>query len=516
MLEKNSDMDPNSIDESDNQLYINPNRDARSSLRSRVVRGGAWMLISNIANNVSFALALYILARLLTPGDYGLVGILISYNIFINHITELGLGAAIVQRASLQDTHINTVFWTNLFMGLGLCLVSVLIAPLAGKYFHSTNLISAFAITSISFILYSLSVVQRSLLIKSLTFWQIGIAEISSAFSLSIVAAVLALLGAGIFSIVGGMLVRAVVYLLFLWKLSSWRPKREWEYSAFRQMISFGGWVLFTFILTQLYANLDQVIVGGVLGNTMLGFYTLAFQLMTYPRSTLLPILTRTAFPAFSLVQEEENAFRNMYCKMINIIALVMFPLLSLLALVGEDFITVFFGQKWSNSILPLQILCIAGLFYSVYSPSTIIYQAKGRAELGTKQEFLRTMMMFISLIVVVRYGILAVAISVAIYAGISTLFFQRWVNRLIGLRTLDWIGSLWPAGSGSVIMVLSAFVVQALLYAIDSFPPLASLAITCTIGAISYFAYLWIFHRRSLTNIMQLFHLLIPHSTAT
>jgi O-antigen/teichoic acid export membrane protein len=369
------------------------------SLKHQAFRGGVWMFGSMIFSNAFLMITLWILARLLSPDDYGLIGILSTYTIIIMHFSELGLGAAIVQKVDLQPIHISTVFWSNLVLGVILCITGVFAAPYIGSFFHSDKLILAFSITSVTIILYSLSVVQRSLLSRSLTFKLLAITEILSAGILTIVASIAASAGAGIFSFVAGILARSLVTLVLLWKLNSWRPERAWNYPAFIEMISFGKWVVITSMVNQLFVNIDIFFVGRVLGPAMLGFYTLAKQLMSYPRSAIIPILTRIAFPVLSKMQQDDEKFRRAYHKMNFMIAFVMFPFFSLLMVVTSNFIVSVFGTKWLPSIEPLRILCIYAILYSISGPTIVVCQAKGRPDLGAKIFVINTIVLALSLV---------------------------------------------------------------------------------------------------------------------
>ena len=469
------------------------------------------MFVAMGLSNAFLALTLWILARYLAPEEYGLIGILSTYTIIILHLSEMGLGAAIVQKADLQSIHVSTVFWSNLVLGLILCILGFVVSPFVGYFFHSDDLIIAFSITSLTIILYSLSVVQRSLLSRALIFKHLAIIEVLSAAGLTIVAFGAASMGAGIFSFVAGVITRGLVMLILLWRFNSWRPERKWNYSAFLEMIGFGKWVVFTTFLNQIFVNVDILFVGRVLGPAMLGFYTLAYQLMSYPRAAILPILTRIAYPVLSLMQQDERVFKSAYFKLLFLIALVMFPLFSLLMVVTSDFILGVFGTKWTATIEPLRILCVFAMLYSINGPTIMVCQAKGRPDLGAKLFLINIFLLVISLFFGVKFGIVGVAYTVSIYAIISTIYFQRWVNKLINISYTDLLKSIFPALFGSLVMVIGAFGMQMLLNSVFQWLPIISLFITCLFSLIIYLVYLWVFHRKSMVYFIGLFKSILP-----
>jgi O-antigen/teichoic acid export membrane protein len=512
----NSNLSTAEDKQSEGKEFSEENSYNQLTIQHRAVKGGIWMFGSTLLGYGSFALTFWVLARLIAPDDYGLIGILSTYTIIIFQLSELGLGAAIIQKADLNPIHISTVFWSNLVLGIALCVISISAAPLVGNFFHSNILISAFSLTSITIILYSLSVVQRSLLSRSLTFKKIAIAEGLSSGSFLLVTSTLAFFGTGIQSFVIGLLVRGLIFSSMLWKLNSWRPKFVWNYSAFLEMARFGKWVVTTSITNQLYVNIDYLFVGRFLGPSILGYYTLAYQLMSYPRLAILPILTRIAFPVLSLLQKDDISFLRMYSRMIYLISLFMFPLFSLLIVVTPDFIMGVFGAKWIPSILPLQILCISGIAYSLTGPTIMVCQAKGRSDLGAKQFIIRTIILPICLFIGVRYGMVGVAITVSVFASLSTIFFQRWVNNLIGINFTDFAKLILPAMQGSLVIIFSAFSIQFIMHNIIKILPFFSFIMTSLVAGLSYCLYMWIFHRKAMISIFNLLLSILPNSRAT
>ena len=474
------------------------------SVSRRAIRGSVWSAASVLASSVSFLVTLWVLARLLTPDDYGMVGILISYTLMINNVSELGLAAALIQKPDLSDVHTSTVFWTNLAVAVALCLLGILLAPLVGVFFRNPRIITAFTIISLSFILHSVGVVPRSLLSKSLAFRPIAISEIVSAGSLMVVASLLAILGAGVYSIVGGVLARTMCYSALLWILGRWRPRLLWDRSALSGMYRFGSAVMGASIVNNYNSNIGFLVVGRGLGSTALGYYTLAYQLMAYPRVALQPFIVRVAFPALSIVQQDDSAIRKMYCRMVSMLTLLNFPFMSLLLVLAPYLIRVFYGEKWTEAILPLQILCLGGAILNVAGTWIAVYQAKGRADIGLKQGLITAVLLTILVVVGSRFGMVGVAVATTLYAWLFVPIFQVWINRLISLRHVDFLQSVAPAAVGSAIAAFAAFSVQKVVTDVWHSPDLVTLILGALSGAVSYMGYLWLFHRKNLLELLR------------
>lgn len=428
--------------------------------KEQVVNSVSWTGLSQVVTQSLQFIVTVILARLLIPKDFGIVGLSILFIGLVAILGEVGFGAALIQKKDADHKDLSTVFW----LGIGVGFLSFAIAsgfsPLAARFFHNANVRVVIIAASLGFIINSIGAVQKVLLTKGLLFKKLAAAEIGAVFIYGTVSITLALLGAKVWSLVIGSLCRSFVEVCMLWYLSSWRPSFRVSKESIRQLFGFSANVWGFNILNYVRENIDNIVIGRVLGATALGYYTLAYNLANLPRRQLTNIIGRVSFPAFAKIQDQDEYFRRIYLKVVRYISLVSFPILAGLGVLAPEFIKLVYGQKWALTILPLQILCGAGMLYSLGTTVGSIYLAKGRPDIQFKVGIFALLVLTAMVFKGVSYGVTGVAASVLIYTIVSLLAGQAFANALIKLRMLDYIRAILPAtlNTGCMLIVLIAF----------------------------------------------------------
>jgi len=475
-----------------------------SSLSHRAVRGVIWTGSSQLIRQIFSWLVTVVLARLLVPEDFGIVGMTAIFTGFIGQINELGLSAAIIQKKDLTDSHLHTSFWTSLAAGVMLCGVSIGLSPLAADFFNKPLVQPVMAVSSAGFIIGSFGIVHRAILKKKLEFKKIAAAEIGGTVAYGLVAISLAFAGKGVWSLVGGGLSKSFVSVLVLYKSYNWYPRAHFNYSRFKDLFRFGRNVMGANLVQYSASNIDYLIVGKLLSASALGYYTFAYNLATFPLRKISSAVTKVTFPAFSEVQDDNVRLRRAYLKSITYISLITFPLLACLFAVAPEFVKVIYGEKWGPAILPLQILCIAGALYSVGTTVGSIYLSKGRADLEFKLSWFRLVALGAMAAAGARFGIVGVASAVTIYCIVSLLIFQTVANSLIFLRMRDYILALLPAtlGSTAVVAVVTGY---RQLQGILGFGDVTLLITSIPVGVVTYFGVLKLANVKAFSEIITL-----------
>lgn len=462
------------------------------NLTTKTIIGVSWSGMSSIvAQGFQFAVMI-ILARLLVPDDFGIIGMALIFTALIQTVNELGLSAAIIQRKNINEKHLSTSFWISIFMGIILCAITVIASPFIADFFKESLVQSVVSILSIGFILGSLGVVHRALLEKKIDFKGIAITETSAAALSGIVSIVLAILGYGVWSLVIGSLMGSFTRSALLWITCSWRPSMIFDLKSFEDLFGFGKNVMGSRILNYISANVDYLLIAKFLDATSLGLYTLAYKMAVFPLSRISSIITRVTFPTFSTIQDDNTKLRQGYLKAIKYTSLITFPLLAGLAAVAPVFIPIAIGEKWIPMVLPLQILCIAGAFKSIGTHVGSILLSKGRSDIQFKWNIFASIAIVIAVLIGVRYGIDGVAISITIMSLSLFLVIQKITNRLIDLRFYDFFKALYPATVGSCILIVSALAFQRLSIFIP-LQDIASLMGSIVNGVIFYLFAIWI-----------------------
>ncbi len=474
------------------------------SLMRLVVRGVFWNGIAQVlAQGLQF-IVLAILARLLFPEDFGVLGMAMVFIGLVITVNELGLGAAIIQRKHIEDKHLSTSFGISLAAGAVLCIIAIVVSPFIAGFYNTELVKPIICILSIGFIFGPLGAIHRSLLEKQLDFKSIAISEAGAAILSGAVSVSLAFTGFGVWSLVIGQLVGSLLRAVLLWVRCRWRPSLSFSFSHFKELFGFGANVMGSNSLNYVQQNADYLIVGRFLGASALGFYTLAYQLATFPLTRLSWLVTRVTFPAFSVIQDDNIALRQGYLKVIKYISLVTFPLLAGLLVVAPEFVPVVFGAKWMPMILPLQILCLAGVLRSVFTTVGSILLSKRRADIVFKWSILMAIGMPIAVLVGVRYGMVGVAVAVTVWHYLAWPIIQKITNRLIDLSFYNYFKALFPAITSSIIMVASVWLFQRLSLLI-SLQAIISLVISIIVGAIVYMLAVRMIDKNSLKEIRLL-----------
>lgn len=449
--------------------------------------------MSNIFSNLLSFLITAILARLLLPSAFGIVGMA---NLFIGImavINELGLSAAIIQRKEITEDHLSTAFWPNLFEGVLLCAITILFSRLIAAFFENSLVQPVLVLLSVNFVISSLSIVHGALLRRNLDFKRISAANVISTLVLGIVSVSMALSGYGVWSIVLGTISGGASGTLMLWFLCPWRPSVKFNLRSFRGLFDFGINILGIRVLGYLRSNVDYLIVSQFLGSSALGYYTLAYNLMVFPMTRISGGIFEVVFASFSRIQEDNLRLRRAYLKTITYITVVTFPLVVGMFITAPELIRTVYGEKWSNSILPLQIMCVAGLIKSVGTTLGPVLRSKGRPDIELKWNMLVLIFLTVAIVIGTRYGIAGVALGVTLTTLGNFPLIQSITNSLIDLKVRDYLSSLQPATLCSASMAVGLMAYRQINTTLLGLSDPLLLVSSIVVGAIIYLGVLWL-----------------------
>ncbi len=407
-----------------------------TEMRQRVLSGLGWSGTTRfLQQGLQFVISV-ILARLLGPREFGLVGMVLVFTGFASVLCDMGLGASLIQRQQISDRHLNAVFWVNVSAGTLLTLLFGLAAPLIAAFYDEPVLRWLTSAIALNFLLGSLSVVQDALLTRSLNFRTKFWIESVSLLVSALVAVFLAFSGAGVWSLVGQSITATAVRVGMMWGLSSWRPSMSFDPSTLRDLMGFGGNLMASNIVLYWGQNFDKLIIARSLGSTALGIYNLADKVMRLSLSNVTDITGAVMFPALSMMQDEIASVKRTYLRAVRLIALVTFPMMVGLSVLAEPAILVVYGDKWREAISLVQILCLAGMVQSVYFTGGWLFLSRGRTDLlfrwGAYVVVVRAAGAFLG----VQWGLAGVACA---YVAGSCVFigYPNWASagRLVNIR---------------------------------------------------------------------------------
>jgi len=471
------------------------------SLNESAISGIKWSSLSHIVQQAIQLVTAVILARLLSPSDFGLMSMAIVVTGFIALFKDLGTSAAVIQHKNLSETLLSTAYWVHVVVGFLSTTLLILISALAGSLYREPGLVALVRVLSVTFFISGLGILPQTLLERELAFQKLIKIEVSAIAFGSIVGIGSALLGAGVWSLVYQSLAVAAASTVFLWISSSWRPRMVFQWSEMKSICGYSLNLTGFNIFNYFARNADYILIGRFLGTRDLGYYTLAYRLMLYPLQSISGAIGRVMFPAYSQMQNDDAKFQRVFLNVAGSVALITFPMMLGLMALSEPFVLTFFGPQWVPVTLLLMILAPVGLIQSVGTTVGAIYQAKGRTDWMLRWGIGAGLLVMLAFVIGLRWGIVGVAIAYALVSVILTYPNFAIPFRLINLPVRDLGAVLWRPFLSGLLMLA---VVLALKGALPTdLPSGLALGILVLTGIVTYFSAGWMVDRNHMRQIL-------------
>ena len=336
--------------------------EAPPNLAGTVIGGVAWKLSSRAVSGVTHLVVIVVLARLLTPTDYGIAGMALLVTSFAFIFTDPALGAALVQRPTIDERDRSTVFWLATAIGTVLTILGVLLSGLVADFFDQEQVRDLVIVSSLCLGLTSLSVVHRALLTRRLAYRALEVRDMVATVAGAAVSIGVAAAGFGPWAIIANLLVYVLVGTILVWAFLDWRPRAIFSVSSARKLGGFSAKITSAAVFDWGNQNLDTALVGRYLGAASLGAYSLAYNAMRLPVNYLGRPLFQALSPAYSRIQEDRTRLERVWLRTKRVSIAIIAPALLVLIVVAPDFVPVVLGDQWGDAVVPLQILCIGGL----------------------------------------------------------------------------------------------------------------------------------------------------------
>ncbi|SFG36470.1 Membrane protein involved in the export of O-antigen and teichoic acid [Desulfotomaculum arcticum] len=435
------------------------------NLRTRTLSGVAWSGAAQLIRQLLYFVISVILARLMSPREFGLIGMTTVFTGFAALFSDLGLGAALIQKSGIEERHLSTVFWINIAAGVVLTAVVIAAAPLIAMFYQEPALRLLTMAIAFNFVIGAFKVVHNALLQKAMDFRRLAKIEIAAVFISGSAATVAALSGFGVWSMVIQSLVLTVTSVVIMWLCSTWRPTWHYDTGALKELTGFSTSLLGFNVINYWIRNLDNVLIGKYISSTALGIYTRAYSLMLLPLTQISRVISLVMFPAMSAIQKDLSKTKEVYLRSTRIIALVTFPLMMGLLVVAEPFIATIYGNKWQGVIPVLKIFCLNGAMQSVGTTVGWIYTSQGRTDLMFKWSLFAGLIKGTSIIIGLRWGITGVA-AAYVLSGCIVLWYPAWAipGRLIGLSFGEMLKNLSGSFYCTVLMGIAVWVLGFML----------------------------------------------------
>jgi lipopolysaccharide exporter len=459
------------------------------TLKRKAVSGVKWNGVSmGVMTTLQFV-TLAVLARLLSPSDFGLMGMIMVIIGFAQAFADMGISNAIIHRQDATKDQLSSLYWLNIIAGVivfcGVCAC----VPLIVRFYHEPRLTNLLYLTAVTFLITPFGQQFQILLEKELQFNDLAKIEIGASIVNSVMAVLLAFFGFGVYALIWALLATTSARVIMLsgvgWQ--KWRPGLRFSKRDLKGYLSFGIYQMGERAINYLNSNVDYLLLGSMVGANSLGYYTLANNLIIKLGSLINPAITKIAFPVFSRMQDETDRLKKSYLKLLRLLSTVNFPMMFGLAVVAPVAVPLLFGKQWQPSIILIQILTVVGVLRSTGNPVGSLLLSKGRADLGFKWNLALMASQIPGLYFGAKLGGAAgVAIAFAILMILySILNYLILIRALIGPCIRDYIHSMWPSLWMSVAMVCAVAVIG---FVLQNAPREVILTIQVLCGIAVYF----------------------------
>ncbi|MCA6073434.1 lipopolysaccharide biosynthesis protein [Fulvivirga sedimenti] len=417
-----------------------------SSLKKKSISGVIWSLLGTFSSQgIGFVISI-ILARLLTPEDFGIVGLSLVFISITQVFADFGFASALIQSKENTSKTYSSIFFLNLAFGLILFVLFQLFAPFLGDFYENPMTGDIIKWLSFNFILSGLSLVQQTILRREVDFKKLSIRQIISQLIGGLLGVVAAFYGLGVYSLVIQYLGTSVINTIVLWKISNWYPKFEFSINEIKRLAGFGSFFFLDRLLATISQRLDVLFVGKVFSPETLGYYSRADSTNNLVTTYSSKSITQVFFPVLSKVQDDPGKFEDIYYKVVSVICILSFFLSGVLFILGDEIIIGLFGVKWKPSVLIFQILVFKSFSFPLNSMMVNALLAKGKVKANFKLGLVRRLGRLIPLIFGLLYGLNELLWAIVIISYVLTLINIYFISSFLGLNLKEHFVAVFEA----------------------------------------------------------------------
>lgn len=472
------------------------------SLKAKTVGALSWSLVQELSQRgLQFAIGI-VLARLLSPKEFGLLAMLTIFIAVSQALVDSGFGSALIQRKNPSEQDECSVFYFNMFLGACLAGMLCLVAPWIARFYNQPQLTALMRTLSVVLVINSVSVVQNALMVRRLDFKSQALVSATSLTISGTIGLTMAWRGFGVWSLVVQQIANSLVRGVVLWTINSWRPKRQFSFQSLRSLFKFGSGMLGSVLLNNIFENLYSLVIGKVFSAVTLGYYTRAATLQNMASQCPAMVVNRVTFPVFSKLQDEPARLKRGFQKAITTTAFVQFPALVGLAAVAKPLVLVLLTEKWAPAIPYLRLLCFVGLLYPMHLLNLNVLVANGRSDLMLRIELIKRVLVITNIAVTYRWGVLAMVWGQVVNSVLAFFLNSFYTRRFIGYSVPNQIRDISPylaaaAAMGTVVILIELP---------QTFGNLAQLGVKCLAGGITYFLICRGFRLPAFSEVVSLF----------
>ena len=433
------------------------------SLKQKAAKGVLWSTVERFSVQGVQFLIMIVMARLLTPHDYGLIGMLAIFIAVAQSLIDSGFSQALIRKQDRTEADNNTVFYFNIVVSTLLYLILYASAPFVADLYNTPQLCPVMRVVCLSIIFNSLAVVQRALLTIRIDFKTQAKAALTAAVTSGAVGITMAYHGLGVWSLVTQQLLNLGINTGLLWLLSKWRPRLMYSWRSFHELFAFGSKLLASGLLDTVYRNIYPIIIGKLFSASSLGHYTRAHQFSEFPSSNLTGIIQRVTYPVLCEIQNDDARLASIYRRFLKLSAFIIFPLMVGLSSVAKPFVNIVLGQQWGFCGQLLQIICFSMMWYPIHAINLNLLQVKGRSDLFLRLEIIKKILGISVLCITAPFGLIVMCYGSILNSLVALVINTYYTGKLINVGFIRQMRDLLPT-------IALCLVMFALILTVNSF----------------------------------------------
>ncbi len=452
-----------------------------ADLKQKTISGLFWSAIDSFAvQGVTFVVGI-ILARLLTPREFGLIGMITIFTAISASFVNSGFTNALIRKKDCTQADYSTVFYYNMAMGLFFYLILFFSAVAISNFFNEPELKWIVRVIGLGLIIQSVTIIQNTTLTKRIDFKLLARIAVLSGILSGAIGIIMAYNGFGVWSLVARTLAGKFFNSVFLWIWNRWRPSLIFSKESFKELFAFGSKLMVSGLIDTAYRNIYNLVIGKFFSAQQLGFYTRADMFKNLPSQNLTSVMSRVTYPVLAQMQDNKQMLKAGYKKMIKSIMLISFVLLAGMAAVAEPMVLTLIGQQWRPSIVYLQLLCFVGAIYPLHALNLNMLQVQGRSDLFLKLEIIKKMIAIPAIIIGIIWGIKVMILGMWVINLIAYYLNSYYSGRHINYPMREQIADIFPSFLLALFVGAMVFIAGWLM----PFDNLAKLILQILIGAI-------------------------------
>ena len=472
------------------------------SLKQKTVKGVAWTSLDKFTNlGFGFIIGV-ILARLLSPSDYGLLAMIAVFNAIAFTFLDSGFGNALVRKPNLTENDNTTAFFFNLIAGIVLFGIIWLIAPWVSSFYNKPILTPLLRAEGSLLIIASFKIVQNTQLSRALNFKALMIIRFVSSLSGGVSGIIAAYCGLGVWALVIMHIVDALISLALLWIISPWRPRGKWSKSSFNYLWGYGSKLLASGLLNTIYGNIYPIIIGKCYSAADLGQYTRANGYAAIPSQSLTGVIQQVTFPVLSQIQDDDKRLATNYRRMLRFTVFIIFPIMIGMAALAHPLVIALVTDKWEQCVPYLQIVCFSLMWYPVHAINLNLLQVKGRSDLFLRLEIIKKALITVVVFACVPFGIMGICYG-SVFTSVACLAINTYyTGKLINVGFVRQMKDMTPT-------LLASLAMGAVVYfAVMPFgSDVVKLAVGIPVGMVIYLAIAKVFRMPELQEALDIIH---------